>query len=176
MPISADPRNDDLAREGYALVDPAAGEITIIAVERHGTLTFDPASPLGWPSAAAAALAAAGWGMRVLEWMPAADGRYAMGVRQVDDAAAADARLQASIDAGRRAGTLIVEQRRPGIHERNGEAAGGGPLAELHAAYTEWHDGGASSNHVDQALDNFLTERGYPTVLYRARPPRGRRR
>lgn len=123
MPISADPRNDDLPRDGYALVDPAAGEITIIAVERHGTLTFDPASPLGWMTAAALALADAGWGMRVLEWMPAVDGRYAMGVRRVDVPAPARA------------------------------AAAGDPLAELHAAYTEWHDGGASSNDVDQALD-----------------------
>ena len=169
MPISADPRNDDLAREGYALVDPATGEITIIAVERHGTLAFDPDSPLGWMTAAALALADAGWGMRVLEWMPAVDGRYAMGVRQIDDAARLDARLRAAIDAGRRAGTLIVEQRRPGVVERNGEAAGGGPLAELHAAYTGWHDGDASSNDIDQALDDFLTERGYPTVLYRER-------
>lgn len=142
MPISTgtDPRP---ARDGYVLVDPAAGEITIIAVERHGTLTFDPASPLGWMTAAALALANAGWGMRVLEWMPAIDGRYAMGVRQLDDAA-------------------------------RGAAAAGDPLAELHAAYTEWHDGDASSNDVDQALDDFLTKRGYPTVLYRERPKRRR--
>jgi len=40
-------------------------------------------------------------------------------------------------------------------------------LTALHAAYTEWHDDKASSNDVDQALDDFLVAHGFPTVLYR---------
>ncbi len=171
MPISTP---DQPAGRGYAyaLVDPAAGEITIVAETPHDPLAFPPDHPLGWKSEAALALADAGFGMLFDSWVPAGDGRYAMGVRRVE--ARLSDQLRAAIDAGRRAGTLIVEERQPGIRERNGPAAVGDPLAELRAAYLEWDEGGASSNDIEQALDDFLTQRGYPTVLYRERPRRQR--
>lgn len=50
------------------------------------------------------------------------------------------------------------------------------PLAELRAEFLEADEDGASSNDITQLLDDFLTKRGYPTVLYRERPKRGRRR
>lgn len=165
MPISTGSHAGDLAYEGYALVDPDAGQIIIISAEPR-TLTFDEDSPLGWMTAAALALADAGYGMRFVQWVARSDGHYAMGVRQGTPPAARArsdrlARLQRSIDSGISAGTIVVEQRhRPGEPD---------PLAALRAAFLEWDESGASSNDIGQALDDFLTERGYPTVLYRER-------
>lgn len=39
-------------------------------------------------------------------------------------------------------------------------------LADLRAEFAAWHADGASSNDSEQFLDDFLTERGLPTVLY----------
>lgn len=46
------------------------------------------------------------------------------------------------------------------------ESNGPDPLATLHAEFAEAMTGDASSNDVVQLLDDFLTKRGYPTVLY----------
>jgi hypothetical protein len=43
-------------------------------------------------------------------------------------------------------------------------------LAALRAEFSEAHASGASSNDITQILDDFLTVRGLPTVLY-AKPP-----
>lgn len=40
------------------------------------------------------------------------------------------------------------------------------PLTALHTEFVEAHRGGASSNDIAQLLDDYLTARGYPTVLY----------
>lgn len=48
------------------------------------------------------------------------------------------------------------------------------PLDELHRQFAEEDNNGASSSDITQMLDDFLTERGYPTVIYRQRG-RGRR-
>lgn len=176
----------DVGRDGYALVDKYTGEILIVADIEH-TIRFDPASPLGWMTAAAVALAQGGYGMRFLEWVPSDDGRYAMGVRKVDAAtppASGAPRCTATSFAD--AHPFERDEIRTDADgyddwERCGRPAGdplhtaGDPLAELHAAYTAWHDGDASSNDVDQALDDWLTARGFPTVMYRERPKRGRR-
>ncbi|RKR92686.1 hypothetical protein BDK92_7164 [Micromonospora pisi] len=42
------------------------------------------------------------------------------------------------------------------------------PLDDLYREFLEADDDGASSNDIAQMLDDFLTKRGYPTVLYRA--------
>jgi hypothetical protein len=39
-------------------------------------------------------------------------------------------------------------------------------LLDLHAEFREAHADGASSNDIVQLLDDFLTQRGQPTVLY----------
>ncbi len=39
-------------------------------------------------------------------------------------------------------------------------------LAELHAEFAEAEREGASSNDIVQMLDDGLTERGFPSVLY----------
>ena len=46
-------------------------------------------------------------------------------------------------------------------------------VRELHRDFTEMDDSGTSSNDVVQMLDDWFTEHGYPTVIYR---PRRRRR
>jgi hypothetical protein len=46
------------------------------------------------------------------------------------------------------------------------------PLDELHRQFVEEDNGGASSSDITQMLDDFLTERGYPTVIYRSRQER----
>lgn len=46
------------------------------------------------------------------------------------------------------------------------EPTGTDALAELRAEFAAWHADGASSNDSEQFLDDFLTERGQPTVLY----------
>jgi hypothetical protein len=65
----------------------------------------------------------------------------------------ADAAMQANLDRGL-ATVLRVGEKTPG------------PLAELHTELTSLLADGASSNDIVGALDSFLVDQGFPTVLY----------
>lgn len=47
-------------------------------------------------------------------------------------------------------------------------------IRDLYEQFIEVDEDG-SSNDVTQMLDDWFTEHGWPTVLYRERPKRGRR-
>lgn len=48
-------------------------------------------------------------------------------------------------------------------------------VLDLYARFLEEHQGGASSNDIVQLLDDWFTENGFPTVIYRPNKRRYRR-